>query len=71
MRTTLLLLLLLVAPLPAFAHVGHLDTVDGHSHYLAAWALIGVIVGSVWLIVTELQSRGPGKPAPRVKDPRA
>jgi hypothetical protein len=66
-----LLLLLIMAPLPALAHVGHLDAVDGHSHYVAAWALLGVIAGSVWLIVNELRSRGRSKGATRLKGPRA
>jgi hypothetical protein len=62
-----LLLLLLMAPLPALAHVGHLEAVEGHSHYLAAWALIGVILGSVWLIWVEIVH--PRKPkAKRHKD---
>lgn len=66
MRKTLLVLLLLL-PLPALAHVGHLDEVEGHSHYIAAWALFGVIVGSSWLIWTELQARRQPK-AKRPKD---
>ncbi len=66
-----LLLLLIMAPLPALAHVGHLDAVDGHSHYVAAWALLGVIAGSVWLIVNELRSRGRAKGPTRLKGPRA
>jgi hypothetical protein len=66
-----LLLLLIMAPLPALAHVGHLDTADGHSHYVAAWALIGVIAGSVWLIVSELRTRDRSKGVTRLKDPRA
>ena len=66
-----LLLLLLVAPLPALAHVGHLDEVDGHAHYIAAWALIGVIAGALWLIRSELKSRGAAKRAPHAKEPRA
>lgn len=70
MRKTLSLLLLIV-PLSALAHVGHLDPVDGHSHYLAAWALLGVIAGSVWIIWGELRSAGRSKPARRAKDPRA
>ncbi len=64
MRTTLILLLLL--PLPALAHVGHLEEVDGHSHYIAAWALLGVIVGSLWLIWVEIRS--PRRKAERSKD---
>ena len=64
MRTTLVLLLLL--PLPALAHVGHLEEVDGHSHYIAAWALLGVIVGSLWLIWVEIRS--PRRKAKRSKD---
>lgn len=67
----LLLSLLLLLPLPALAHVGHLEEADGHSHYIAAWALIGVIAGALWLIRAELRSRGAGKRAPRVKEPRA
>jgi hypothetical protein len=70
MRTTLLSLLLLL-PLPALAHVGHLDAVDGHHHYLAAWALLGVIAGSVWLIWAELRSPSRPKGARRVRGPRA
>jgi hypothetical protein len=58
MRATLFLLLLTL-PLPALAHVGHLEEVDGHSHYIAAWALLGVIVGSCWLIWVE--TRAPRK----------
>ena len=64
MRTTLILLLLL--PLPALAHVGHLEEVDGHSHYIAAWALLGVIAGSCWLIWVEM--RAPRRKAKRSKD---
>lgn len=70
MRKTLLLLLLAM-PLPAMAHVGHLDAVDGHSHYLAAWALLGVIAGSVWLIWSELRSPSRPKRDRRVRGPRA
>ena len=55
MRKTLLPLLMLL-PLPALAHVGHLDEVQGHSHYLAAWALLGVIAGSLWLIWHETRT---------------
>jgi cyanate permease len=64
MRNALLALLLLL-PLPALAHVGHLDEVDGHSHYLAAWALLGVIAGSVWLIWTE--RRAPKTPKAKAR----
>lgn len=49
----LLLALLVLLPLPALAHPGHLGDLDGHTHYLAAWALFGVIAGSAWLIWTE------------------
>jgi hypothetical protein len=63
MRTTLIILLLL--PLPALAHVGHLEEVDGHSHYIAAWALLGVIVGSLWLIWVE--TRAPRRKTKRSK----
>lgn len=59
MRKTLLPLLLLL-PLPALADVGHLEEVGGHSHYVAAWALLGVIAGSLWLIRAEL--RAPRRP---------
>ena len=65
MRKTLLALLLLL-PIPALAHVGHLEEVDGQSHYIAAWALLGVIVGSSWLIWAELRS--PRRKAKRSKD---
>jgi hypothetical protein len=68
MRKTLSLLLLIL-PGAALAHVGHLDEVDGHDHYLAAWALFGVIIGSCWLIWTEL--RAPRKPKARRKGGRA
>ena len=57
MRTTLILLMLL--PLPALAHVGHLEQVDVHSHYIAAWALLGVIAGSLWIIWAEVRSPRP------------
>lgn len=63
----ILLPLLLLAGSPALAHVGHLDEVDGHSHYVAAWALIGAIAGALWLIRAELRARGEGR---RLKDPR-
>jgi hypothetical protein len=49
----LLLAALLLVPMPALAHVGHLAEAEGHSHHLAAWALLGVIAGAVWLIWTE------------------
>ena len=55
MRKTLFLIALLM-PSAALAHVGHLETVDGHDHFLAAWALLGAIAGSSWLIWTELRS---------------
>lgn len=77
MRKTLSLLpFLLSAPLPALAHVGHLEELDGHSHHVAAWALLGVIAGSAWIIRGELRSpRRPGASRrledPRAKDPRA
>ena len=65
-------LLLLLLPSAALAHVGHLDEVDGHSHYVAAWALLGAIAGSTWLIWTEMrQPKGPSKPKPRAKDDEA
>ena len=61
MRKTLPpLLVLLLLPLPALAHVGHLEEVDGVSHYIAAWALLGVIAGSLWLIWVE--TRTPRQP---------
>ncbi len=67
MRKTLPFLLLLV-PGAALAHVGHLDAVDGHSHYLAAWALLGVIAGSLWLIWTERRvPRGRKAKGPRAE----
>lgn len=64
MRKTLLLLALLM-PLPALAHVGHLDEADGHAHFVAAWALIGAIAGSAWLIWVELRSPRSPKAKPR------
>ena len=65
----LLLALLILLPLPALAHVGHLDEAEGHSHYLAAWALFGVIAGALWLIWTEPKKGA--RPARRVKGPEA
>jgi hypothetical protein len=60
-------LLFLMAPLPALAHVGHLDVVEGHDHYIAAWALLAAIAGSLWLIRAEIKA--PRKPkAKRPKD---
>ncbi len=53
MRKILPLLVLL--PAPALAHVGHLDEMGGHHHYLAAWALFGAIAGSGWLVWSELR----------------
>ncbi len=70
MRKTLLLPLLLL-PGAALAHVGHLDDVDGHSHYLAAWALLGVIAGSLWLIWTERRAPKAPKGERKAKGPRA
>ncbi|WP_210529154.1 DUF6732 family protein [Rubellimicrobium arenae] len=58
MRKTLLLLALLL-PSAALAHPGHLSDVDGHSHYIAAWALLAAIAGSAWLIWTELRAPSP------------
>ena len=49
-------LLFLMAPLPALAHVGHLDVVEGHDHYIAAWALLAAIAGSLWLIRAEIKA---------------
>ena len=55
MRSTLVLLALLL-PQAALAHVGHLNERGGHDHYLAAVALLGAVIGSCWLIWTELRS---------------
>ena len=48
-------LIVLTLPSAALAHTGHLDVADGHNHYVAAWALLGAIGGSSWLIWTELR----------------
>lgn len=48
-------LIVLLAPSAALAHVGHLDVSEGHDHYVAAWALLGAIAGSSWLIWTEMR----------------
>jgi hypothetical protein len=61
MRKTLFLIALLM-PSAALAHVGHLETVDGHDHFLAAWALLGAIAGSSWLIWTEMRRPKDVKP---------
>ena len=66
MRKTLPLIVLLM-PSAALAHVGHLDVAEGHDHYLAAWALLGAIVGSSWLIWTEMRRAKDVKPK-RAKD---
>jgi hypothetical protein len=63
-------LLLLLLPSAALAHVGHLDEVDGHAHYVAAWALLGAIAGSTWLIWSELRRPKDDKPK-RPKDDEA
>lgn len=63
-------LLVLLLPTAALAHVGHLDEVDGHSHYLAAWALFGAIAGSCWLIWNETR-RPKAPPSSRAKDDEA
>lgn len=69
MRKILPLLVLL--PLPALADPGHLSERMGHDHYLAAWALLGVIAGSGWLVWTELR-RPKAPPAKRqAKDDEA
>ena len=60
MRKILPLLLLL--PTSALAHVGHLDEVSGHDHYIAAWALLGAIAGSSWLVWSELRRPKDVKP---------
>jgi hypothetical protein len=62
----ILLLIALLMPLPALAHVGHLDEVDGHVHFVAAWALFGAIVGALWLIWVE--TRAPKRPKGGAKD---
>ena len=64
MRKTLLLIALLM-PLPALAHVGHLEEADGHAHFIAAWALIGAIAGSLWLIWVETRAPKNAKRAAR------
>lgn len=65
-------LLLLLLPGAALAHVGHLDVVDGHSHYIAAWALFGVIAGSAWLIWSERRAaKAPKAGGPGAKDDQA
>ncbi len=66
MRKTLLLALLLL-PAPVLAHVGHLDEVSGHDHYIAAWALLGAIGGSAWLVWSEMRRPKDEKPK-RAKD---
>jgi hypothetical protein len=55
-------LIVLTLPSAALAHVGHLEVVDGHDHYLAAWALLGAIAGSSWLIWTEMRRPKDEKP---------
>ena len=65
MRKILPLLLLL--PTSALAHVGHLDEMGGHDHYVAAWALLGAIAGSSWLVWSELRRPKDERPK-RAKD---
>jgi hypothetical protein len=60
-------LLVLLLPSAALAHVGHLDEVDGHAHYVAAWALLGAIGGSAWLVWSELRRKA-GTPERREDD---
>ena len=55
MRKILPLLALL--PTSALAHPGHLSTLDGHEHYIAAWALLGAIAGSAWLVWSEMRRK--------------
>ena len=55
MRSILFLLATLL-PGAALAHPGHLSELDGHQHYIAAWALLAAIAGSSWLIWTELRA---------------
>ncbi|TNC70350.1 DUF6732 family protein [Rubellimicrobium roseum] len=59
MRNAFLLLALLL-PQAALAHPGHLAERGGHDHVIAAVALLGAVIGSCWLIWTELR---PAKPA--------
>ena len=67
MRKILPLLALL--PTSALAHPGHLGALDGHQHYIAAWALLGASAGSSWLIWAELRKpQGPAKPKRRKDD---
>jgi len=40
-RTVIAGLAVLLAPAPAFAHVGHLGELAGHSHWVGAAALAG------------------------------
>ena len=68
MRKILPLLLLL--PTSALAHVGHLDEAAGHDHYIAAWALLGAIGGSAWLVWSEMRRPKEEKPK-RAKDDEA
>jgi type VI protein secretion system component VasK len=69
MRTILTLLALLL-PGVAMAHPGHLNEADGHQHFIAAWALLAAITGSVWLIWTELRS-AKGAKVKRAEDDEA
>ncbi len=59
--------LLLVLPTSALAHPGHLSALDGHDHYVAAWALLGAIAGSGWLVWSEMRRPKDVKPK-RAKD---
>jgi hypothetical protein len=52
--------LLLILPAPAFAHAGHVTTLDGHDHWLA----IGIVglAGVIGVVAAML------RPAPRASD---
>jgi len=45
----ILTFLLLAAPAPAFAHVGHVAEVAGHAHWIGLAAGLGAAVLGAWL----------------------
>lgn len=66
--------LLLILPAPAFAHVGHVTTLDGHDHWLAIGivglaGIIGVATALLWPAPDAKEALTPDETGPARTNP--
>ena len=54
----LLALILIVFPVGAFAHPGHIVEVAGHNHWIAAGAIGAAVLAALWGKLKEHQEDG-------------